>query len=236
MTRIKVCGMTDPGHIEAAAKLKVDFLGMVFARSRRQISEEKALRLVETADKVKPRPAMVGVFVNLGSQQLNRIADRCRLDWVQLSGDETWDYCRQINRPIIKSIKMPLIQDAVKGTTAELKKIDLYSPDNALTIIYSEIEKGWSLFQKGRLMFLLDTKIEGRYGGTGQVFNWRLIEKMPSDIPFLIAGGLSPENVGSLIQSIHPWGVDVSSGVEVNGEKDVLRMEAFSRAVKLASN
>jgi phosphoribosylanthranilate isomerase len=215
MTRIKICGLSEIQHVLAAAEAGADFLGLVFAPSRRQVSAKKALQLVEAVCNVKPRPAVVGVFVNSAADEVNRIADYCHLDRVQLSGDEDWDYCRQIERPIIKAIH-------VSNTS---------TPDE----IISEIAMGYQLLPQQNLICLLDSKVGDSYGGTGQAFDWKLARKISARFPVFIAGGLTPTNVGRLVKKTQSWGVDVSSGVETDGQKDTAKIEAFIQAVRKAS-
>lgn len=212
MIKVKICGITEIEHALIAGEAGADFLGLVFAQSQRQVIPEKALQIVEAVHKQRQRPAIVGVFVNLPAQEVNRIADYCQLDRVQLSGDEDWHYCLEIERPVIKVVHI------LKNQTAEN--------------IISEIETGYNLCLKHKPVCLLDSKTRDAYGGTGQVFNWRLVEEVSTRFPVIIAGGLTPENVGELVMETKPWGVDVSTGVETDGAKDVVKIKKFIKAVR----
>ena len=96
MTKIKICGLSKVQHALAAAEAGADFIGLVFASSPREISADRASQIAKEILELSPRPAIVGVFANWSAQKVNRIADRCHLDWIQLSGDETWHHCQQI--------------------------------------------------------------------------------------------------------------------------------------------
>ena len=212
MTKIKICGLSEIQHVLAAAEAGADFLGLVFAPSRRQVSAKKALQLVEAVRHLKTRPSVVGVFVNSAADEVNRIADYCHLDQVQLSGDENWDYCQKIERPIIKAVHV----------------LNTSTPDE----IVSEIARRYQLLSQQDFIFLLDSKVGDTYGGTGRAFDWQVANKVSARFPVLIAGGLTPTNVSRLVKETQPWGVDVSSGIETNGKKDTAKIVAFIKAVR----
>jgi phosphoribosylanthranilate isomerase len=212
MTRVKICGIRDKTHALAAVEAGADFIGLVFAPSRRQVSPQKALPLVEVLRGLRSRPAVVGVFVNAAAQEVNHIADYCQLDWVQLSGDETWQYCQELKKAIIKVIHV--------------------SSGQKTDEILADIETGYQLLPEKELVCLLDSRVGGAYGGTGQVFNWQLAREVSARFPVMIAGGLTPANVGQLVREVQPWGVDVSTGVESNGLKDASKIRAFVKAVR----
>lgn len=214
MTKVKICGLSEIEHALAAGKAGADFLGLVFAPSRRQVSPEKALVLVEAIHELRPHPAVVGVFANSAAQEVNDIVDYCRLDWIQLSGDETWQYCQEIEKPIIKVIHISTGQKTDK--------------------ILADIEMGYHLLARKGLVCLLDSSAESTYGGTGQTFDWQLAKEVLAKFPVIVAGGLTPVNVGQLVKGVQPWGVDVSSGVETNGWKDSSKIKAFVEAVRRA--
>ena len=212
MTRVKICGIRDKTHALAAVEAGADFIGLVFAPSRRQVSPQKALPLVEVVRGLGSRPAVVGVFVNAPAQEVNHIAEYCQLDWVQLSGDETWQYCQELKKAIIKVIHV--------------------SSGQKTDEILADIETGYQLLPEKELVCLLDSRVGGAYGGTGQVFNWQLAREVSVRFPVMIAGGLTSANVGQLVREVQPWGVDVSTGVESNGLKDASKIRAFVKAVR----
>jgi phosphoribosylanthranilate isomerase len=213
MTRIKICGIRDKAHALAAVEAGADFIGLVFAPSQRQINPAQASEIAGAVKKSSDAIKVVGVFVNAPSSQVNELADFCALDWVQLSGDESWEYCREVIRPVIKAIR-----------------IDQQSPEE----LYAELSAGNKLLPAQGFIALLDSGIKGKYGGTGESFNWDLAQEVAKRFPVIIAGGLDPKNVARLIKKVAPWGVDVSSGVETGGVKDIAKIKAFIKAVRKA--
>jgi len=211
VTRVKICGIRDKNHALAAVGAGADFIGLVFAPSRRQVTPAEAFEIASVVKKSSDTTEVVGVFVNTPPSKVNKIADFCALDWVQLSGDESWEYCRKISRPIIKAIR-----------------VSRQSSDD----ICAELALGAKMLSTRMFVGLLDSQVEGKYGGTGMTFDWRLAQQIAKRFPVIIAGGLAPDNVAQAIEIVAPWGVDVSSGVEVGGIKNVAKIRAFIEAVR----
>jgi phosphoribosylanthranilate isomerase len=211
LTRVKICGISDVFSARAAIEAGADLIGVVFAPSPRQISYEKAKEIVAVVKKYN-LPA-VGVFVNMPTVTVNNVAFSCELDWVQLSGDESWEYCQKIEKPVIKAIHV--------------------SPEWDEKELLARLEEGERISFKPHI-YLLDTLVEDKYGGTGKVFAWEIARRAVAKYPVIIAGGLNPGNVGKVVTHLRPWGVDVSSGVESGGVKDANKIKAFIQAVRSA--
>jgi phosphoribosylanthranilate isomerase len=214
MTRVKICGLSRTEDALAAAEAGADFLGFIFAPSRRQIAPEAASQIIAAVRNSGQHPETVGVFVNEKPGIVNDIAARLRLDRVQLSGDEDREYCREIEKPVIKVIH---VTDDATGTK-----------------ILSEMRKVFDKLDNEDCRYLLDTGQVNSYGGTGKPFDWRIAGEVCAEFKVIIAGGLNPDNVRDLIAEVNPWGVDVSSGVETNGRKDIDRIKEFIRVVREA--
>jgi phosphoribosylanthranilate isomerase len=213
MTRIKICGIRDKTHALAAVEAGADFIGLVFAPSQRRVTPAQAREIASAVKKSSNTTKVVGVFVNKPVFQMNEIADFCALDVVQLSGNESWEHCLKIANPVIKAIR-----------------IGRQSPEE----LCAELSAAGRLFTGRRFITLLDCRVEGKYGGTGESFDWNLAQEVATRFPVIIAGGLDPKNVARLIKKVAPWGVDVSSGVETGGVKDITKIRAFIEAVRKA--
>ena len=192
-------------------------VGLVFARSRRQLSIEAARVIREALESIEERPLAVGVFVNETPQRIREIAVEAGLDVAQLSGDESAEdvaecaqYCS-----VVKALRFPTN----------------VAPEEALP----EVNRYTALGLGDRLRILVDTYTPGEYGGTGQVANWSLAAELAAHADVILAGGLKPENVRSALSAVSPWGVDVSSGVEKDGAKDPRLIAAFIEAIRGAA-
>ena len=159
---------------------------------------------------------MVGLFADQPIHEVNELVRRCELDLVQLCGQEPLDYCDQVEGPVIKVVHVA----------------ESLAPEDAASSLAPRMEE---LSLKGH-MVTLDRKVEGLQGGTGRTFDWKVAQKLSQEgFRFLLAGGLTPANVGSAVQVAEPWGVDVSSGVETGGIKDKEKVLAFVDAVQKVS-
>jgi phosphoribosylanthranilate isomerase len=216
VTHIKICGIKDEAHALALAETGIDFMGLVFASSPRQVTRSHARKIVAAIKRTKSSPEIVGVFVNTPAPTITETAEKCNLDWVQLSGDEPWSLCREINLPIIKVIRV-----------SRNKK-----PEQ----IINDLEYGRKLLAKQKHIFLLDANAREKYGGSGMKFDWKLAVPVAKRLPVIIAGGLTPANVAEAIKLIRPWGVDVSSGVETKGAKDMSKITKFIENVRKADD
>jgi len=189
---------------------------MVFAPSPRQITSERAREISSAVKKQYPDFPVVGVFVNLPADRINDIASYCGLDWIQLSGEESIEYCSKLEKPFIKTFRVTA--DASAGSKINIAYLsplqDKFKPENFLVLV--------------------DTSHGNKYGGTGITFDWEAARPVVSRYRTIIAGGLDSNNVGKLVDSVSPWGVDVSSGVETDGVKDIAKIRAFIDAVRRA--
>lgn len=216
MTHIKICGIRDESHALAIAEAGADFIGLVFASSPRQVTPAQAEKIVTALKKSKTTTDAVGVFVNTPVSKVIKIADFCHLDWIQLSGDEPWGYCRDLASPVIKVVRVSRHQQ----------------PEQ----ICSDLTYGTKILDARKHLFLLDANVREKYGGTGQTFNWNLAKPIAEQFTVIVAGGLTPKNVAEAIRIASPWGVDISSGVETRGVKDMVKVRKFIKAVREADD
>lgn len=208
--KVKMCGISKVETIPAVVEAKPDYMGLVFAPSKRQVTVEQAEILVEELHKqcinhydtkvVKT----VGVFVNETLDNLVRIADTANLDAVQLHGDE--------DEAFIQSLK--------ERTNVEVWK--------AIQIRTAADTEKW--IDSSADMLLFDAYHKDERGGTGEVFDWSSLDAF--ERPFMLAGGIDSTNVARAIRTVRPYGIDISSGIETNGMKDDKKITAFTKIVK----
>lgn len=203
MVKVKICGITNYKDAEAACRYGADALGFVFAKSRRGITPKKAKDIIM---RLPPYVVTVGVFVDEKKGKVLKIARDCRLDLLQLHGDESPDYCKGLNKyyKIIKAVRV--------GGEAGLKGLGRYPAD----------------------AFLLDSCVKGKSGGTGVKFDWALAVKAKKlGKPVILAGGLDAVNVEAAINKVRPYAVDASSRLEAApGRKDHGLVKKFIEKAK----
>jgi len=251
-TLVKICGISNVEDAIATAEAGADFIGLVFfKKSPRCVTPEKAKEIVqalnkyreekygpsaltvecqmpypgdaslsswfETTSKIigltleKRKPLVVGLFVNETYEYINNIVSEVGLDIVQLHGKEPLELARMIPVPVLKALSI--------------------GPEDTEKEIVENIRKGNGL----NSMFLLDTKVvrSDIPGGNGVTFNWEVAKEVNKIVPFMVAGGLDSSNVKKAIEIMHPWAVDVSSGVEKSkGVKDIEKIKQFINDAK----
>ncbi|GCE16833.1 hypothetical protein KDK_06330 [Dictyobacter kobayashii] len=213
-TQVKICGLSEAEHIDAAIDAGADMLGFIFHEpSHRYIQPERvssilaASRSYTQPAKGQALPDLVGVFVNKEADYINEVAEQVGLHYIQLHGNETPEFCQRIKRPVIKALSL---QDAT-----ELERMEAYR------------DVTWRL--------LIDTPTPD-WGGAGRIGDWELASLAAQQNKILLAGGLTIENVANAIQQVHPWGIDVSSGVETDKKKDSQKIAAFIAQVRQSEN
>ena len=215
MTLFKICGLRDVGHAVVARDAGADLLGFVFVPGvRRQLATEQARDII---DDFRSRPAadgtprLVGLFANQPLSDVNRIIAECGLDMAQLCGDEPPDYWRQVDAQVVRQVRIDDSAPHALAVVTALRRVDEAASEGCIP--------------------LLDKQEAGQLGGTGRTFDWSIAREVADRYDVLLAGGLTPRNVGDAIAAVSPWGVDVSSGVETDGVKDAAKIVEFARAV-----
>ena len=215
--KVKMCGISKVETISAVVEAKPDYMGLVFAPSKRQVTVDQAKTLVEELHKQYTKRynngteqsnndeiKTVGVFVNETLDNLVTIAKETNLDAVQLHGDE--------DEAFIQSLK--------ERTNVEVwKAVQIRSAVDAETWIDSSAD-----------MLLFDAYHKDERGGTGEVFDWSCLDEF--ERPFMLAGGIDCTNVARAIRTVRPYGIDISSGIETAGVKDDEKIKAFTNIVR----
>jgi phosphoribosylanthranilate isomerase len=205
VTRVKICGITRAEDAELAVELGAWALGFILWPQSKRAADPAVAAGIARA--LRRRVELVGVFVNQPLDEIEGYADALGLTSVQLHGDEGPAFCTAVGqRTGCRVIKAAKIRHG-----ADLRDLERFHTD----------------------LHLLDTASDsGAYGGTGRTWDWSLLTQRRHKTPYMVAGGLTPENVAEAIAVTQPWGVDVSSGVEsAPGIKDPAKLEALFAAV-----
>jgi phosphoribosylanthranilate isomerase len=214
---VKICGIKEQKTLQEMSGLPVDYIGFVFAKSRRQVIPEQAARLhaySRTVAMANGKPSLtVGVFVNPTMEQLEDILSAVPLDVVQLHGEETPEFCRKVHERFKVEVWRALPVTDSEDPSSGPSRLKAYSGEVST--------------------ILLDTA----GGGTGKAFRWDVIPSYQEaarnlGLRLFVAGGLTPDNADQLITSHRPEGVDISSGVETDGVKDIHKIIAFAERVR----
>ena len=187
-----------------AVEQGVDAVGFIFYKKSPRAVTMKTVR--EIIKKLPPLVETVGVFANESAERVNKIADYCGLDLVQLHGEESPAFCRKIHRRVIKAFRVKDLQS--------IKQLEKFPVSG----------------------FLLDTFSDDLHGGTGKTFDWNLALPAKKMGPVILAGGLTPRNIRQAVRQVRPYGVDVCSGVEKSsGIKDLEKVRAFLKNIRSGS-
>ncbi len=227
MLWVKICGMTNLDDAFAAAEAGADAIGLIFAPSKRQVTPELAKAIAEKLPKTMDK---VGVFANESAEAIEDIAAQVGLTAVQLHGDESSEFART------------LFRHGGQRSRGQMRVFKTLHVIGGIESIAREF-----LTEKCVDGFLLDSVVhnaatgETERGGTGQTFDWQraneFLPGMQRETRIIVAGGLSPENVGDAVRMLQPWGVDVCSGVEREPrKKDWQKLRAFVTSAREARN
>ena len=222
MIRTKICGIRRTEDAIIAAEAGADFIGLVFVpERRRRLEVAVAAEIVDELRTLIPDPPRAaGLFADQTLDEVVETIKSCGLDLAQLCGRESPDYCRQVTEQtgaeIIKVLHVSASETPVSGDGGGIEsRIAPYVATGCLVT--------------------LDRLVEGLQGGTGQSFDWGVAAQLSKKgHEFLLAGGLTPDNVAQAVRQVKPWGVDVSSGVETGGRQDEEKILAFIRNARSA--
>ena len=198
---IKICGLRRKQDIEYANILKLDYIGFIFAKSKREVTKEEAVELKRNLDS---NIKVVGIFVNEDIEKVIDIARSVELDVIQLHGDEDENYIKRLKDKLKLKNACKEIWKAIRVKDKEsLNDIDTLDVDG----------------------LLLDTYSKEAYGGLGETFNWDLVKNLNLNKKLILAGGIDEENVEVAKSTVKPDIIDVSSGIETKGFKDFEKMK-----------
>ena len=214
----KICGIRTLEHALAATDAGASLIGFVFVPGvRRQVSVERARDVIRRTRELRGAncPNIVGLFANQPLSEVNKIVRQCDLNFAQLCGDEPPEFWDNVDAWVMRQVK---VDDSLPRKTA-------------VSTALNEIEEVVNRLH----LTLLDKRLKGALGGTGHTFDWSIASEIARRHQVFLAGGLAPDNVRQAIDTVRPWGVDVSSGVETDGIKDTAKIAAFAKIVRAAT-
>ena len=215
--RVKICGITQIEQGRAIADLGADSIGFIcVSKSPRYVKPEQIKQIV---DKLPRKTVKVGVFADRTESEIVSIVDRAGLTAVQLHGAESPEYCQQLRQQLCQKI------------------------DSAIELIKAfRIKSKESLQETSAYTNCIDTLLLDAYhpqmlGGTGHTINWQDLSQFKPSLPWMLAGGLTPDNVKDALNRLQPDGIDLSSGVErAPGDKDLAKVELLFQALNRPKN
>ncbi|MCX5668294.1 MAG: phosphoribosylanthranilate isomerase [Candidatus Omnitrophica bacterium] len=217
MVKIKICGITNKRDAIAAASLRPDMMGFVFYNGSKRYVEPRIV--IDIANELPDNILKVGVFVNEKREKISEIAQDCSLDTLQFHGEESPEYCAAFSATKIGGSAF-----GGKGSYKTIKAFRIKDKNSLKGINDYDVD-----------FYMLDAYSEKLKGGTGESFDWKIIESFEFLKPVILSGGLMPDNVRDAIEKLSPYGVDVSSGVEMSpGKKDIGLMKKFVENVRRA--
>jgi len=210
--KIKICGLKTIEDSRTACEAGADMLGFNFYQpSPRYIGIDSCRKIIEEIKTSYPETICVGIFVNEDPLQVRTIMAETGLDLAQLSGNEPLTDVQELGSLAFKALR-----------PVSLREMKVFIKD----LPTREVPPA----------FLIDKHEIGVYGGTGKTGNWELAAEIAKEHPILLAGGLNPDNVTAAIQEVHPWGVDVATGVEIErGVKDQGKIISFIHNARASS-
>ncbi|WP_167955552.1 phosphoribosylanthranilate isomerase [Anaerosporobacter faecicola] len=203
-TKIKICGLRRQEDVEYVNNYKPDYIGFVFAKSKRQVTAQQAEQLRKALD---PTILSVGVFVNQPVEQVANLLNRDVIQYAQLHGEEDQTYIDCL-RKLLKTEQKGIIKAVRVKDAEDIKRAQDYDCE----------------------YLLLDTYSVDCEGGNGKTFDWNLIHQMKK--PFFLAGGITVSNVEEAIARVQPYGIDASSGLETNGYKEEEKIKQFVEIIR----
>lgn len=258
MSRIKICGLKRIEDVYAVNEFKPDYVGFVFAATKRFVSDETTAILKAA---LNPDIPAVGVFVNEPIAHIVKLVRERSIDIIQLHGQEDLNYVNQLRGeltkevgsqdkgetsriPLIKVVRIDVTMDE-KNATEKHATEKLADEKTVNENVYAAWKEKQTEINRKLILeakkcepeyLLFDSKVKGIPGGSGQTFN---VETLPDDeeigLPYFLAGGIDLSNVADLIALKRPYGIDVSSAVETDGLKDAAKIKAMIEAVRYSS-